>query len=599
MISYLSKVLYVLSGSRLSLVGLIAVLILTSVLEAIGIGLIGPFLNLASDPTLIEKNELFKRLYTQLNLQSSGQFVALLGGIIAIVFVVKSILYFFSKALIIKFSFGQKGKLCSRLLNAYLSVPYTFHLSRNTSTLIENIVVETNKFCNQNLLQLLNTVSNVVVTFVLLILLFKTSSLFLGLILLTLLPLLLIFYKLGGVFRMWGKQASESQKEIIRIINHSLGGIKETRVIGCEPYFEEQMDHQVEILERSVTLFQSFQLLPRITIETALVLVIIIFVSVFALQSVGQDLTSVLGVFAVASVRFIPSVSQFIQGVGNIQNSAYALDMLYFDLKEIEKVEAASPMQQFSEQSNHRLHRHVSSTSIMNFNKQIDLNQITYRYPNAEDYAIKDISLTIKKGQSIAFIGKSGAGKTTLVDIILGLLELQDGNIEVDGISIYHDLRAWQNLIGYIPQTIFLTDDTVEQNIAFGVPPHLIDAARLEKAIQSAQLEELVDQLPDGVKTHVGERGVRLSGGQRQRIGIARALYHEREILVLDEATSALDHETETLVNEAIRSLSGRKTMIIIAHRLSTVEHCDHVFQLDRGCIAKSGGYQEVVAPEI
>lgn len=595
MISYLSKVLYVLSGSRLSLIGLMLVFVLTSVLEAFGIGLIGPFLSIASEPASIESNDLLRWAYTQLNLQSNGEFIALLGGAIAIVFVVKSALFFFSKAFIIKFSFEQKGKLCSRLLNAYLHVPYTFHLNRNTSTLIENIIVETNKFCGQNLLPLLNTISNIVVTLVLLVLLFQTSSLFLGLILLLLLPLLLGFYKLGNLFRRWGKQASESQKEIVRIINHSLGGIKETRVIGCESYFEAQMERQVQILEDSMIQFQSSQLLPRIIIETALVLVIVIFVSIFSLQSTEQELTSVLGVFAVASLRIIPSVSNLVQGVGNIQNSAYALDMLYMDLKELEKVNTADQLQPPPHQGSRVLLAQRTRGSAMSFKEQIELRHVSYRYPQVSKYAIEDISLTVKKGQSIALIGKSGAGKTTLVDILLGLLQPERGDIRVDGLSIYKNLRSWQNLIGYIPQSIFLIDDTIERNVAFGVPDHHIDSDKLNKAIKAAQLEELIGQLPDGMKTQIGERGVRLSGGQRQRIGIARALYHEREILVLDEATSALDGETETLVTDAMKSLSGEKTMIIIAHRLSTVQHCDCIYMLDGGKIVKSGGYYEVV----
>ncbi|MEM7591327.1 MAG: ATP-binding cassette domain-containing protein, partial [Cyanobacteria bacterium P01_A01_bin.83] len=196
---------------------------------------------------------------------------------------------------------------------------------------------------------------------------------------------------------------------------------------------------------------------------------------------------------------------------------------------------------------------------------------------------------------SIALIGKSGAGKTTLVDVILGLLQPNSGDIRVDGQSIYNNLRSWQNLIGYIPQSIFLIDDTIERNVAFGVPDHMIDRTRVEKAIRTAQLEELVEQMPQGIKTMVGERGLRLSGGQRQRIGIARALYHEREILVLDEATSALDNETEKLVSEAISSLAGTKTLIIIAHRLTTVENCDRIYMMEKGRIVKSGSYQEVV----
>jgi ABC-type multidrug transport system fused ATPase/permease subunit len=592
-LKYLSKVLYALSGSRKHLLFLMLVFILTSVLEALGIGLIGPFITVASEPEYILQNEWLSNIYFRFNISTPGHFIALLGLAIAIVFVLKSLIYFLARTYIIKFSFDQKGRLCTRLLSAYLSAPYTFHTNKNTSTLINNIVVETNKFCNQCLLQLLQAISNLVVTIVLLILLLRTSSLFLGMLLLTFLPLIIIFQFVGKKTRVWGKKTSESQKEIIKIINHSLGGLKETRLIGCEPHFQKQMVEQTQILEHSATLFQSSQLLPRIMLETALVVAIVFFVSAFALKDLEQDLTSVLGVFAVASIRLIPSTSQFFQAIGNLQVSAYALDMLYFDLKEIEKLETEG--YNLKRHSNGNLSNHLHHNRMMSFDQEIELNHITYGYPNTNEIVIQDVSLKIKKGQSIALIGKSGAGKTTLVDIILGLLEPINGDIAVDGISIYQDLRSWQNLIGYIPQTIFLTDDTIEGNIAFGVPNHLIDLTRLSKAIQAAQLDELVEQLPNGIKTYVGERGVRLSGGQRQRIGIARALYHEREILVLDEATSALDNETESLVNESIRSLAGQKTMIIIAHRLSTVEHCDQLYVLDGGRVVNSGNYQKVV----
>jgi ABC-type multidrug transport system fused ATPase/permease subunit len=297
----------------------------------------------------------------------------------------------------------------------------------------------------------------------------------------------------------------------------------------------------------------------------------------------------------------MPSASQLISTFGMLRNSEYTLNKLYYDLKELElepqekkKGLEISHGLSLSRLLNFQPHK----SQAMAFIDQITIDRVTYRYSNNSNVVLKDICLTLRKGQSIAFIGKSGAGKTTLVDILLGLLTPERGDIRVDGISIYNDLRLWQNLIGYIPQSIFLIDDTIERNIAFGVPDHLIDAQKLEKAIQAAQLVELVAQLSDGVKTSVGERGVRLSGGQRQRIGIARALYHEREILVLDEATSALDTETENLVSEALKSLSSTKTMIIIAHRLTTVEHCDCIYLLDKGEIVKSGSYQEVVLEE-
>ena len=218
-----------------------------------------------------------------------------------------------------------------------------------------------------------------------------------------------------------------------------------------------------------------------------------------------------------------------------------------------------------------------------------------YRYPKAKEWALQNIDLTIDKGQSIGIIGKSGAGKTTIVDIILGLLQIEQGDIKVDGISVKNNLRAWQNLVGYIPQSIFLIDDTLERNIAFGIADDSIDRNKLDKAIQAAQLTEVVEKLPHGVNTVIGERGVLLSGGQRQRVGIARALYHEREVLVLDEATAALDNETEELITKAIESLSSNKTIIVIAHRLTTLKNCDRIYVLDKGRIVDSGSYQEVV----
>jgi len=284
----------------------------------------------------------------------------------------------------------------------------------------------------------------------------------------------------------------------------------------------------------------------------------------------------------------IPASSQILNAVGRMRAMSYALDMLYKDLKEIEAY--GVPTAQLMPVSDGRLARQAASK----FDKSVSLQDVTFYYPNTDEPAIENISLDIRKGESIALVGKSGSGKTTLVDIILGLLNPSSGDILVDGQSVYSDLRAWQNLLGYIPQSIFLTDETIAQNIAFGIPKDEIDYDRVTMAVKAAQLEDLIEQLPEGLETMVGERGMRISGGQRQRVGIARAIYHGREILVLDEATSALDPETERLVSEAIDSLAGDKTLIIIAHRLSTIENCDRVYQLDQGRIQKVGSYREV-----
>lgn len=596
MLQYISRVLYVLTGTRSSLIILLLMFIGTSILEAFGIGLLGPFFSLASQPDTFERMEFLKQVYARLNLQSSGQFVAILGLFIIAAFCLKSICYFAVRTYIFRFGFKQKTLLTLRLLKAYLSVPYTFHLTRNSSQLIKNIIVETNQFTNGCLLPMLEATSNFVMMITLLVVLAKTDVLLLTMILGILLPAFIFFKRLGKRLNYWGQVRSQAQSKMISILNHSLGGLKETRIIGCEDYFKTQMDEQCEKFSRSSTLYQSVQLLPRISIETLLVVVVILFIC--GAQLLGdrnpKDFTSIIATFAVASMRLIPASSQFIQGMGQLQNSRYALDLLYLDLQEI-----GSPRSRLrltgTRNSQGTPSNNSNDAPSMTFHDRVELKNVTYSYPEVKEPALRNISLTIEKGDSIALIGKSGAGKTTLVDVLLGLLEPQDGDICVDGTSIYNDIRSWQNLVGYIPQSIFLTDDTIERNIAFGVEDSLIDTERLHRVIKTAQLQDLMAQLPQGVKTEVGERGVRLSGGQRQRIGIARALYHEREILVLDEATAALDNETERFVTEAMRALAGTKTLIIIAHRLSTVEHCDRIYLMEKGRVIKSGSYQEVV----
>ncbi|MDJ0616385.1 MAG: ABC transporter ATP-binding protein [Calothrix sp. MO_192.B10] len=598
MIKYFSKVWYILKGSRKNLPWLLLTFVLSSLLEAIGIGLIGPFLSIASKPESITKNPILNWVYMQFNLQSTSEFISILGLIIAAFFCLKSVLYFLARTYIIQFSYTLQAKLSSRLLSTYLAVPYTFFLRKNTATLIKNMTHEAmrvNHFCVQ---PILNVIANITVVCILLVLLAQTDLLLLVMILAIMLPTFLLFYTFKNKFKRWGKEVSESSQELIRIVNHGLGSFKETRVIGCEAYFHSQMEQQVKKFSTASTKFKSSNILPRILIETCLLVFVLLFVSIsqiFFQQNI-QDITAVMAVFAVASMRLIPAVSQTVQTMGQLQNSSYSVDKIYLDLKEIENKEITKNVKFLSDSNAGGLNRdQLSKSHTIAFENQIELSNVVYYYPGSTEPSLDNISLNLKKGQSIAFIGKSGAGKTTLVDVILGLLYPENGDIRVDNVSIYEDIRSWQNLIGYIPQSIFLMDETIEKNIAFGVADHLIDGERLHQAIKAAQLEELVKELPDGIKTSVGERGVRLSGGQRQRIGIARALYHEREILVLDEATSALDNETEQLVSEAIKSLAGTKTLIIIAHRLSTVEHCDRVYMLEKGRVVQSGSYREVV----
>ncbi|NER78923.1 MAG: ABC transporter ATP-binding protein [Leptolyngbya sp. SIO1D8] len=592
---YLLKFFYILDDRKSKLALLLVAILVTSFLEAVGLGLIGPFIALASNPNLIQTNSFLNQAYTSFGFTSENQFIVIAAITIVIVFYIKTFFTFKVREYIFLFSFSHQGALRLRLLDAYLRLPYSFHLKNNTAFLIQNVVNEVDTFCNNTLLQILNATVNFLMMIALVGLLLVTdaiATLVMSLVLLVAFALVAHFRK---KIASWGKISSTSKAEMIRVINHGLGGVKETRIIGCEPYFKKQLDFQAQRYAQACGSLMSFGMIPRLLIEALVITFILGLTSVSLLMQTGTDnLIATLGVFGVVAIRLTPVATQLTSGLTRLRSSAYVVDKLYDDLKEIEAFEEKLPPKA-------ALPGHANAQDALisfPFQQNVEMQQISFKYEGAKELALRQISFTLRKGESIALIGKSGAGKTTLVDLILGLFQPQLGDIKVDQQSIYQDLRAWQNLIGYIPQSIFLIDDTLEQNIAFGVPDHLVDSERLWKAIEAAQLTELVKQLPQGLETRVGERGVCLSGGQRQRVGIARALYHEREILVLDEATSALDNETEKLVTDAIKMLSGKKTMIIIAHRLSTVEHCDRIYMMEKGQIVRTGSYQEVVLTE-
>lgn len=588
---YLSKVLYVLSGKRRQLAVMLLVFVFVSVLEALGIGLIGPFLSIVSEPSIVRDKPVLGSLVSFLGLESDRQIILVSAIAVLGMFCFKSLAYFLCKVYIYRFSYRQKQDLEARLVYTYLNISYLFHLNRNSATLIKNLAFESIQFTVNCLIPLLEIVANTLVVLLLLGLLAVTDLSLVLMALGVLLPVFLAFAWLSRRIRGWGRIKSNAQGGMIRSINHGLGGLKETKVLGCEEYFESDLRDYSKQFSDASTLVDSLQLMPKVAIETVLVVSLILFVLISQLW-LGlsmEELTAVMGVFAVASIRMIPASSQILNAVGRMRAMSYALDMLYKDLKEIEAYDL--PLDQLMAGAAAQSARQVASK----FEQSVTLNEVTFCYPNTDEPAIENISLEIRKGESIALVGKSGSGKTTLVDIILGLLQPSSGDILVDDQSVYTDLRAWQNLLGYIPQSIFLTDETIAQNIAFGIPAAEIDYDRVQMAVKAAQLEDLVEQLPEGLETMVGERGMRISGGQRQRVGIARALYYGREILVLDEATSALDSETEKLVSDAINSLAGDKTLIIIAHRVSTIAHCDRVYRLENGRLQQSGTYEEVV----
>ena len=591
---FLSKLIYLTKGQHKSLTVMIFTFLFISILEVFGTGIIGPFIAVATNPDLIKTNYWLSIVYRQFRFSSAQNFTFALGSIVIIAFYIKAFLSFNAQKFVFQFGYTLKGELSAKLLKAYLAAPYSFHLRINSATLIQNVIGTTDNVCIGVVMPLLTSISNATVILALTLLLIQVSPMALVMIAL-LLPLVIwLIESLRSRLAFWSKEGWGASAEMIRILNHGLGGLKETRVIGCESYFEQQMKQQTKRYANNLTLVQGYGNLPRFAIEAFMITFIVGFTLLFLYLNQGQEqnLTAILGIFALASIRLLPAVSNLVGNINTFRANTFAIDKLFADLKEIETGERIA-IADISDRS-----KNLSSSADrlpLLFRKEIVFDKITFQYPESSTKSLDKISLTIKKGESIGVIGKSGAGKTTLVDVLLGLFTPGSGDITVDGVSVYDNLRAWQNIIGYVPQSIFLIDDTLERNIAFGVPDGLIDRHRLTKAIEMAQLSEVVAQLPNGIKTVVGERGLLLSGGQRQRVGIARVLYHEREVLVFDEATAALDTETERLITEATKALSGTKTIVIIAHRLSTIEHCDRIYQIEAGKVIKSGSYQEVV----
>lgn len=588
---FIRKFLYVTKGKHKSLLLMLCLFIVSSFLEMVGLGFVGPFSAMVTNPEYINSNLFIQGLYVKSSINSPEKFILYFGILTIIVFYIKSALSFFTQKSIAEFSHSLKGDLSFKLMKSYLSAPYTLHLSRNSADLVQSIVTYTDRFCIGLVLNLLTAISNGVVIIALATLLVSTNAVASFGITLVLLLSLLILNPLKDKLAYWGKQGFDASAEIIRTLNHGLGGLKETRIIGCEPYFEAQMNLATKKYSVNMGLASGYSNLPRYVVEAVIISFLIVFAFLFVIfnQNDSQNITSIFGIFAIASIRLLPATGNTISCISVIRYDLHSLDVLYAELTVAEEVKSKN------EELNNLPVNYSQPQSKLTFQSQIVIENLVHKYPNTQTNALDCINLTIKKGHSIGLIGKSGSGKTTLVDVLMGLLSPQSGDILVDGVSVKDKIRAWQNLIGYVPQSIFLIDDTLERNIAFGVPDNQIDRQKVEAAVRTAQLSEVIEKLPMGLNTTVGERGVLLSGGQRQRVGIARALYHEKEILVFDEATAALDNETEQLVTEATKILGGSKTIIIIAHRLSTIEHCDRIYQLQEGKILKSGTYQQVV----
>lgn len=559
---------------RKSALMLFGLMVIGMALETLSIGLVIPATVLMIQEDVVGRYPFLQPLLAALG--NPSQQVLIGCGMLTLVgiYLIKAWFLAFLAWWQMRFGFGVQAQLSQRLFTIYLRQPYTFHLQRNTAELIRNTVNEV-----QQLWLLVLHPGMLVLTE--------------GLVLLGIAFLLLIIEPLGALvvvlvlggttwgfhrwvrtrITVWGEARQYHDGLRIQHLQQGLGGVKDVKLLGRERDFLTQY-HEHNVQSAKMGQFQStLQQLPRLWLE--LLAVVGLAILVLSMLAQGRDMGSIvptLGLFAAASFRLMPSVNRVLSAVISLRYGLPVINTLHEELK-------ISALEQDTQGDN----------STLAFEKEIRLTDITYTYPGAPAPALNRLSIIIQKSESVGFIGSSGSGKSTLVDVILGLLTPTAGQVVVDGQNIEQNLRAWQDKIGYVPQSIYLTDDTIRRNVAFGLPNEQIDNVAVARAIRAAQLEEFVASLPEGLETIVGERGIRLSGGQRQRIGIARALYHDPDVLVLDEATSALDTVTEEDVMQAVTALQGSKTILIVAHRFSTVERCNRLYQLEHGRVTAEG----------
>ncbi|WP_313893767.1 ABC transporter ATP-binding protein [Psychrobacillus sp.] len=554
---------------------LFLLMLIAALLETIGIGLIVPFIGIVTNPNIMEEQEVLLFVYELFNFQSSNGFLIFATICLILVFVIKNFYLLLFYYIQYRFINNQRVKKSQKLLNSYLTKPYEFHLQRNTAELLRNVNHEVNRVFEHVMIPyfLLATEALVIVCILALLIIIEPIATIFSVILLG--ASVVVFFK---VFRTkigkLGQIQQQSNGQMIKWINQGLGASKEVKVSGKESFFINAFTMQSQTYAKAQRFFQMLTQVPRMFIETIIVATILGMMLLIILR--GEELSaliSTMALFAMAAFRLMPSINRIVGALTTIKYNSPALDVIYEDLSSNEEIK---------QNMNVRTSK-LQNKSSRAYNQSIELKNVYYRYSNQSNYNIQNVSLQIPIGSSVAFIGTSGAGKTTIVDIILGLLEPEKGTVLIDGKNLKTELSLWQKKIGYIPQTIYLSDDSIRHNVAFGIDDKEIDDAAVWRAIEDAQMKEFIEEMPDKLDTFVGERGVRLSGGQRQRIGIARALYHDPEILFLDEATSALDNDTEKEIMKAINQLKGQKTLIIIAHRLSTIENCDIVFEMEAG----------------
>lgn len=571
---------------RWALAGLCAVIVVVALMQTLGVASIMPFMSLVANPELVTHNQWMRRLYENAGFDSTKAFLFVAGLAVLGIMVLSNACAAFEHWLMLRFTWRQQHRLSVRLLANYLQEPYTFYLNRNTAGLAQNILDEVREAVNGVLLPAIKMLANgfvVVFVFTLLLLVDRTVAVAAALVLGG--GYTVIFAVVRRRQSSLGKVRREANSLRFKTAAEAMGSIKETRVLGREAEFLKRFSSSDRRYSNANVSNAIVADIPRYALETVAFggIVLIVLYLLQRRDDFGQAV-AVTSLYAFAGYRLLPALQLVFRGLAQVRFFLPALESLRADLKRRAPLSDA--------------HRAIADRAqpTITFERNIVLDGIGYAYPGGGANVLSNVNVEVRRNTSVAFVGSTGSGKTTLVDILLGLLVPQLGTMRVDDVGLSSEnIGAWRKHVGYVPQHIYLCDDAVTRNIALGVPDDEIDHAAVRTAARTAHLHEFILSLADGYNTVIGERGVRLSGGQRQRIGIARALYHDPDVLIMDEATNALDGITEEAVIRAIRDLSGQKTIVMVAHRLTTVRNCDAIYLFDRGEIVASGAYRELM----
>jgi ABC-type multidrug transport system fused ATPase/permease subunit len=566
---------------------LCALMVVMGVVEAAGVASILPFLAVVANPSVIETNDVLRRAYELSGAQNQSDFLLLLGTGVFAIFMISLAMRSLTLYASSRFAQMRGFSFATRLMTGYLRKPYVWHLGRNSADLAKTILNETNTVIGGSLQNGLTLLRHGIVALFLVGLLVVVDPVVAVVAAVVLGGCYVGFYALARRYlTRIGEDRIAATRERFRIAQEGFGGFKEIKTLGLENSYAHRFRSPSLRIARYTTAQAMIGELPRNLLEAVAFggMLTLVLVKLAAHDEGLATLLPTLGLYAFAGVRLFPAMQTLYMCSTGLKYNYPALEELHQEIIELEEQAYASL-------------EYKKTSETIGLTREIALSDVRFTYKGVAKPALDGLSLTIPANASVGFVGGTGAGKTTAVDVIMGLLFPEAGELRVDGVRIDEsNVRAWRRSVGYVPQQIYLTDDSVAGNIAFGVPTDNIDMAAVERAARIAELHRFVtEELPQGYATLVGERGVRLSGGQRQRIGIARALYHDPDVLVLDEATSALDNLTEQAVMEAVRNIGHAKTVIMIAHRLTTVQHCDRIFLLERGRISASGTYEELV----